>query len=161
MRRRVSWLRTCGCLSRTSRSRRSRRDCATGRPGGSVGIGVAASATLTLIAAIVMAAGSFGLPSVRDRAARLTSTEQTAGASLNAARAAIEAGDLVLAGHHVAEARGHLGNDGGSLPGVAANIDRVQTDIDTRQGDIARFQRFAKLAADCAGSQRLRWGIWR
>jgi serine/threonine protein kinase len=105
------------------------------------------SAAVALVAILTAVAGSLGYV-VRDRAARLTATEQKAGAALAAARTAIEAGDLALAGQRVAEAQGYLGAERDSLPDSGSDIDRVRQDIDARQGDARRLQEFRKLASD-------------
>jgi serine/threonine protein kinase/tetratricopeptide (TPR) repeat protein len=106
-----------------------------------------ASVAVILLVCALAIAGSAGF-FLRDRANRLALTEQKVAGAVAAARAALTAGDLVLAGHHAAEARGHLGIEASALSYLAADVDRVQTEIDTRRDDAARFQRFVKLAAE-------------
>jgi tetratricopeptide (TPR) repeat protein len=115
------------------------------------------SAAVALVAILIAVAGSVGYV-VRDRAARLTATEQKAAAALAAARTAIEAGDLALAGRQVAEARGHVGADAEHLRPLANEIDRAQAEIDTRSADAARLQRFIQLANDA--QFRMGFGGW-
>ena len=46
----------------------------------------------------------------------------------------------------MAEAQGRLGADGASLPDLAAEIGDIRREIDARQADAARFDRFLKGA---------------
>jgi serine/threonine protein kinase/tetratricopeptide (TPR) repeat protein len=105
------------------------------------------SATMTVLVAALMLAGSIGYVA-RDRAARLAQAGQRVAVALAGARTAIEAGNLTLAGQRVAEAQGHLGPDRERLPGVAADTDRIRHEIEARQADTARLDQFLKGASD-------------
>ncbi len=108
---------------------------------------LAASAAVALTVVLVATAGSVGYV-LSEHASRLTLTKQKAQAALTAARDSITAGDLTVAGRKISEARGQLGGDGEPLRDLAADIDRVQAEIETRLEDAARFHRFVKLADD-------------
>jgi serine/threonine protein kinase/Flp pilus assembly protein TadD len=113
------------------------------------------SAVVALVAILTAVVSSAGYV-VRDRGARLATTEQKVAAALAAARTAIEAGDLALASQLVAEAQGYLGAERDGLPDTAADIDRVRQDIDTRQSDAELFRQFRKLADDAQNKMSYR-----
>ena len=106
-----------------------------------------ASAAIAFTVILLATAGSVGYV-VSERADRLALTEQKAQAALAAARAAIEAGDLAWPTVRWRKRAGHVGGDGEPLHGPAAEIDRIQAEIDTRQADAQRYQRFIQLADD-------------
>jgi serine/threonine protein kinase/tetratricopeptide (TPR) repeat protein len=117
---------------------------------------LAASVAVGLLVVALALAGSIGF-FARERANRLALTKRSAGAAVAAARAAIGAGDLALAGYHVAEARGQVGSDRESLPELTADIDRVKGEIDARRGDTERLQRFLRLAEDAQNRVAFSW----
>jgi serine/threonine protein kinase/tetratricopeptide (TPR) repeat protein len=96
---------------------------------------------------LIMVGGGGGWLAI-DQASRLRGAENRTQESLAGARTAIEAGDLALAGRRVAEAQGHLGADRERLPVLAADIDRLQHELETRQADETRFRQFLKLASE-------------
>src|SRR5207302_155891 len=96
---------------------------------------LAASAAVVLMVSALVLAGSIGF-FVQDRANRLALAAHSAAAAVSASRAATEAGDLALANRHVAQAVGQMGNDSEALPDLAADIQRIQSEIDARQSDI-------------------------
>ena len=103
-----------------------------------------AVASLMLAVLLVVAGGWLYLDRTRER-------ERVAGGvreSLAGAQAAIEAGDLGQAGQWVAEARGRLGPDPARLGDLAAEADRVGSEIDTRRADAGRYQQFLELVND-------------
>jgi tetratricopeptide (TPR) repeat protein len=81
-------------------------------------------------------------------ASRVRQLGQDVWQSLAGAWTAIEARDLTLAGQRVAEAQGRLGADAVSLTDLAAEIDGIRREIDSRQADAARFAQFLKGARD-------------
>jgi tetratricopeptide (TPR) repeat protein len=105
------------------------------------------SAALVLVVTLTALAGAAGYV-VRDRDARLAAAGQKVGEALAGARAAIEAGDLTLAGQRVGEADGHLGADRDRLPDAVAAVEHVRQESKDRQDDQTRFQQFQKQASD-------------
>jgi serine/threonine protein kinase/tetratricopeptide (TPR) repeat protein len=100
----------------------------------------------TFVAQAVVAAGVGYV--AWDRAAQLTAIRQGVTETLAAARAAVEAGDLALAGKRVAEADGQLGADRHRLPDAAEAIEGLRREVADRGADSARLRQFLTLAAD-------------
>ncbi len=81
-------------------------------------------------------------------AGRMRETSQDVNESLAGARAAFEAGDLVLAGRRAGEARARLGTESAGLPSAALEIDRLQKRIGGREAALARLRQFLAMATE-------------
>ena len=68
--------------------------------------------------------------------------------SLAAARAAIDAGDLVLARQNVIEARAALGVFRRGLTVLSDNVEELTAELDARNFDKERYEKFRRLALD-------------
>jgi serine/threonine protein kinase len=109
--------------------------------------GVVAAALVWLVAALTVLEGSVGWV-LRDHAARRDEAGRQTRDALVGARTAIVARDLILARQCVDVAEARLGTERASLPGLAADIDRIRDEIEARQADEKRFQDFLKLTGD-------------
>lgn len=101
------------------------------------------------VAALLLAAGLLvvsilGVVHVQN-AGRLRQLTQDVQQFLAEARTAIEADNLALARQRLAEAQGRLGTERDELKDQAAEVDRVQQEVNEREADAARFHRFRKL----------------
>ena len=101
--------------------------------------GVAAAGLVALVLAVALSAGVTLSAQRASARRRMTELVQQ---SLVAARTAIEAGDLVLAGQGVAEARGHLGDQRGEVAPEAVEIQKLAAELEARQKDRQSFERF-------------------
>src|SRR5262249_43122227 len=97
--------------------------------------------------ALAMLAGTIGWI-VRDRADRLADIDLHAAEAIAGGRTAIEAGDLALARRRVAEAQAILGAERTSFPGRVLEADRLELEVEARQGDEHRFLEFVKVTND-------------
>jgi serine/threonine-protein kinase len=111
--------------------------------------GLAAGGSVALLLGIMAAVG--GMLYVQRANAQREIVPQIQQA-LAGARTAVEADDLELAGQRIAEATGRLGPHRGDFVGAAADIDKLQSELQSRQADRERFETFIRLAGESQSS---------